>query len=202
MRTILLSLLVTSACLALGPVTITSPVAVGDCAADDIRVVEEAGEYYIAAYFQNMDAIAETKVLDKKRCTMNYKIQLAPDYKLDVFQFSVDGVYQLSEHGTARLTVSHRVVNNSSARTTKFFSASQGDAAMGDIHDYSGAISADQIPASYSHCGASIPLTTSIYAEAVKPAADQTGLTRISLDEGVSSHYTKLCKIVVDPCQR
>lgn len=180
---------------------ITNPVLTGDCASDDITVVEEGGELYIAAYFTNMDAIAENKTIDKKRCTMKYNLDLAPGYKLDVFQFSVDGVYQLSEHGTGRLTVSHRVVNNTSARTTKFFQA-HTDPLVGDIHDFSGAVSRDDIPAQYGTCGASIPLTTTIYAEAVKPASDQSGLTRVSLDEGVSSGYVKLCKIIADPCQQ
>lgn len=183
------------------PINITNPILSGDCAGDDISVVEEDGEFYIAAFFTNMDAMAETKTIDKKRCTMKYNVEMGRGYKLDVFQFSVDGVYQLSEHGTGRLTVSHRVVNNASARTTKFYSADQGDALAGDIQDFSGAVSSDQIPRSYGQCGASIPLTTSIYAEAVKPASDVSGFTRVSLDEGVSSSYVKLCKIVADPCQ-
>lgn len=182
-------------------IIITNPVLTGDCAGDDITVVEENGEQYIAAYFTNMDAIAEDKTIDKKRCTMKYNVELPQGYKLDVFQFSVDGVYQLSDQGTARLTVSHRVVNNSSARTTKFYRAGI-DELFGDIHDFSGAVSRTDIPPSYGECGASIPLTTTIYAEAVKPASDQSGLTRVSLDEGVSSGYVKLCKIVTDPCQR
>ncbi len=184
------------------PITITNPDLSGDCAGDDIAVVEENGQYYIAAYFTNMDAIAEDKVIDKKRCTMKYNVELGRGYQLDVFQFSVDGVYQLSDHGTARLTVSHRVVNNASARTTKFYSANQGDSLFGDIQDFSGAIYSHQIPQTYGHCGASIPLTTSIYAEAVKPASDVSGFTRVSLDEGVSSEYVKLCKIITDPCRQ
>lgn len=195
------AILMSSILFAVPPVELTQPALSGDCVNDDIRIVEENGEFYIAAFFTNMDAIAETKTIDKKSCRMKYNIKLAKGYRLDVFQFSVDGVYQLSEHGTARLTVSHRVVNNTSARTTKFFSVSQGDPLMGDIHDFSGAVSNNQLPFEYSKCGASIPITTSIYAEAVKPAADQSGLTRISLDEGVSSNYVKICKVVIDPCQ-
>ncbi len=183
------------------PITISNPNLSGDCAGDDISVVEEDGQYYIAAFFTNMDAVAENKVIDKKRCTMKYLVELGRGYKLDVFQFSVDGVYQLSEHGTARLTVSHRVVNNASARTTKFYSADYGDPLMGDIQDFSGAVYADQLPHGYAQCGATIPLTTSIYAEAVKPSSDVSGFTRVSLDEGVSSEYVKLCKIITDPCQ-
>lgn len=181
-------------------ISITDPVLSGDCAHDEITVVEENGEQYIAAYFTNMDAIAEDKTIDKKRCTMKYNVDLPRGYKLDAFQFSVDGVYQLSEQGTGRLTVSHRVVNNTSARTTKFFKAGV-DPLYGDIHDFSGAVSRYDLPGPYGQCGASIPLTTSIYVEAVKPQSDQSGLTRVSLDEGVSSGYVKLCKIVTDPCQ-
>lgn len=191
---------------ATGELTITNPELSQDCAQDDIRVVEENGALYIAAFFTNMDAIAENKTIDKKRCTMKYNVQVAPGYKLDVFQFSVDGVYQLSEHGTGRLTVSHRVVNNTSARTTKFFQSIPGDptSLTGDIHDFTGAITKDQLPPQYGTCGSSIPLTTSIYAEAVKPQSDMSGLTRVSLDEAVSSHYSspyvKLCRVVVNPC--
>ena len=183
------------------PIIITQPVLSGDCTNDDIRVVLEDGEYYIAAFFNDMDAVAEDKVIDKKRCTMKYNVQLSYGLKLDVFQFSVDGVYQLSENGTARLTVSHRVVNNSSARTTKFYSASQGDPLLGDIQDFTGEVFASEIPFSYRQCGSTIPLTTSIYAEAVKPSSDLTGFSRVSLDEGVTSGYVKLCRIAINPCQ-
>jgi len=194
------ALLISSFALADLPISITSPSLGGDCVSDDIQVVEENGQFFIAAFFTNMDAIAETKVIDKKSCRMRYNLQIAPGYHLNLFQFSVDGVYQLSEHGTARLTVSHRVVNNTSARTTKFYSAAQGDALAGDIHDFSGAISKNDLPGVYGNCGASIPMTTSIYAEAVKPSSDQSGLTRISLDEGVSSNYVKLCQVIVSTC--
>lgn len=197
----LLSLLTSTTSLATDQMTITQPDLRGDCAGDDITIVEENGEQFIAAYFTNMDAIAEDKVVDKKRCTMKFNVQLAPGYKLDVFQFSVDGVYQLSDQGTGRLTVSHRVVNNTSARTTKFYRAGV-DPLAGDIHDFSGAVTSYDIPPQYGECGASIPLTTSIYVEAVKPASDFSGLSRVSLDEGVSSGYVKLCKIVADPCQQ
>jgi hypothetical protein len=182
--------------------SISDPELSGNCVGDDIAVVQENGEYYIAAYFTNMDAIAEHVTIDKKRCTMRFNVELAPGYQLDVFQFSVDGVYQLSQTGTARLTVSHRVANNPSARTSLFYSASDGDPAYGDIHDFSGAVDRNQLPSQYGVCGASIPLTTSIYAEAVKPSSDRTGLTRISLDEGVSSAYVKLAKVICKPCQQ
>lgn len=205
----LFALLLLAGSLDASPLIITSPSLEKDCAGDDIRVVEENGVHYIAAFFTNMDAIVQdqTKTIDKKRCTMRYNLQVAPGYQLEEFKFSVNGVYQLSEQGTGRLTVSHRVVNNDSAATTMWFKPIPGDLSSlnGSINNAYGAISKYQLPPQYSMCGSNIPMTTSIYAEAVKPMSDMSGMTRVSLDEGVSSDKTepymvKLCQVIIRPC--
>ena len=181
-------------------VQITEPDLSGHCEYDDIRVVEEEGKYYIAAFFSDMAAIAQGDVsYQKKRCTMDYKVTLPNYLKLEYFQFSVDGIYQLSDKGTARLTVSHRVANAPSARTTKFYSAESGDSKNGDIWDHTGDIRSYQLDPQFQGCGASIPLTTSIYTSASKPQSDLSGMTMIDLDEGVSSHV-KLGRIKCRRC--
>ncbi|MCX6128745.1 MAG: hypothetical protein NTX25_06735, partial [Proteobacteria bacterium] len=108
------------------PISISDPYVNEDCAQQsEIRVVEENGQYYIKAFFDgSMNAIADgqSSTYQKRRCTLDYKINVAPNYQLDVFEFAVDGVYNLSEQGVARLTVSHRVANAPAVRETKFFS--------------------------------------------------------------------------------
>ncbi|HYX32697.1 MAG TPA: hypothetical protein VE954_06255 [Oligoflexus sp.] len=185
------------------PFTITEPVVNEDCAKEsEIRVVEENGEYYIKAFFDgSMNAIADGESkYQKRRCTLDFKISVAPNFQIDVFDFAVDGVYNLSENGVARLTVSHRVANAPSVRQTAFFSRGNGSPAAGDISNFVGSIFGYQLQ-NYGSCGASgIPLETSVYATATQPSGDQ-GLTQIDLDQGVSSTqgYT-ICKVKVKPC--
>ena len=189
-----------TAAFASSPVRITDPELSGDCEYDDIQVVQEEGRYFIAAFFSDMTAqTSSDDTSDKKRCTMKYNVDVEHGYKLDIFQFSVDGVYQLSESGTARLTVSHRVLNGKSVRTTAFYSAKKGDPLFGDITDHTGDITRWDLEEDYQKCGASIPLTTSIYAQAIQ-AKDDYDFTFVDLDEGVSSAYTRLGEVHVDPC--
>ncbi len=174
----------------------------GDCAFDDIHVEEEGGEYFIVAAFDSITAQSFSgQPNEKKRCTMDYDLRLAPGYSLELFQFSVNGVYQLSDQGTARLTVSHRAANGKSVRVTEFFSQSQGHAPFGDINDQTGDITRFDLQPVYQGCGAQIPLNTSIFAQASQPNTDQSGQTLISLDDGTSSAYYKLCKIQVQACR-
>jgi hypothetical protein len=185
------------------PFTISEPQVNDDCAQEsEIKVVEENGEYYIKAFFDgSMNAIADGESkYQKRRCTLDFKLSVAPNYQIDVFDFAVDGVYNLSENGIARLTVSHRVGNAPSIRETVFFNRAQGSDPAGDISNFVGSIFGYQLQ-NYGSCGASgIPLETSVYASATQPAGD-TGLTQIDLDQGVSSAqgYT-ICKIKVKPC--
>lgn len=189
-----------------GEVTITRVQMLQDCQKDKISIVEENGEYFIAAFFTNMNAIAETNALDKKRCTMKYNVQISPGYMLDVFQFSVDGVYQLSEHGSGRLTVAHRVVNNDTIRHSKIIQSMPGEPSSltGDIKGFRGSITNAQLAKEYTKCGATIPLNTSVYAEAGKSQQGISGLSRVSLSEAASSHFStpfvKLCQIKIKPC--
>ncbi len=198
-RMILKALLLLSSSAVAGPY-ISSPFLSGDCAGDDIRVVEEGGKYYIAAFFSGMAAVTGDQSYVKKRCTMDYRVSMPSGYKLEVFQFSVDGIYQLSDQGTARLTVSHRASNGKSARTTAFYSLRNGDQEQGDIWDYTGDIKGHELAAEDRECGASIPLTTSVYASAQQPRNDLSGTTMVDLDEGASSGYTKLCQIRFKRC--
>lgn len=173
----------------------------GDCDFDDIRVVEENGQYYIAAYFDSIYAHTyENHPFDSKRCTMNYKVKLNPRYALDLFQFSVNGTYELSDHGTARVTVSHRASNGKTVRTTEQFSLRRGSDYFGDFTDHTGDITRWDLSTDHQRCGASIPLTSSVFVHAAQPASDGSGQTVIALDDGVSSHYTKLCKVKFKRC--
>ncbi|WP_141732780.1 hypothetical protein [Oligoflexus tunisiensis] len=185
------------------PFTISEPIVNEDCAKDsEIRVVEENGEYYIKAFFDgSMNAIAEAgSQYQKRRCTLDFKLSVHPNYQIDVFDFAVDGIYNLSEKGIARLTVSHRVGNAPSVRETVFFSQANGSPVAGDITNFVGSIFGYQLQ-NYGSCGASgIPLETSVYASATQPSSDE-GLTQIDLDQGVSATqgYT-ICKVKVKPC--
>lgn len=187
------------------PFAISQPAVSGDCAGSDIRLVEEGGEYYIKAFFDgSMTATADGQNHDKKRCTLDFRLLVAPGWQLDVFEFTVDGVYQLSERGTARLTVSHRAGQAPAVRTTRFFSAQQGDAPFGEVGEggFTGAVYGYQLGGNYGSCGGtSIPLETSVYAAVTQASSDQSGLTQLDLDEGVSNTqgYT-ICKVKPKPC--
>ncbi|MFW7379216.1 MAG: hypothetical protein ACOH5I_10445 [Oligoflexus sp.] len=193
--------LLSSALAVSSPATVSNLQLSGDCDFDDIRVVEENGEYYIAAFFDSIYAQTDGFVtFDRKRCTMNYDIELAPHYQLDLFQFSVNGTYQLSDMGTARLTVSHRAANGPSVRTTAQYSLKAGDDYAGEFVDYTGDITRWDLKPDYQRCGARIPVESSIHVHATQPSYDQSGSTLIVMDDGTSSHYTKLCKIKYKPC--
>lgn len=186
------------------PFQIEQPALSGDCADASIRIVEEGGEYFIKAFFDgSMSALADGSNHDKKRCTLDFKLATSPGFKLDVFEFTVDGIYQLSDQGTARLTVSHRAGNAPAVRTTRFFAAQQGDAPVGEVGDggFTGAISSDQLGGGFSSCGAKIPVETTIYAAVTQPSSDSSGITQLDLDEGTSNTqgYT-LGKIRPKPC--
>lgn len=194
--------MMSSSFLVASPAKVTNLRLNGDCDFDDIRVVEERGEYYIAAYFDSIYAEADgAKTFDRKRCTMNYDVELAPNHQLDLFQFSVNGTYQLSDMGTARLTVSHRAANGPTVRTTEQFSLQNGDPYAGDIVDYTGDITRWDLKEPYQRCGAKIPLESSIFVHASQPSYDYSGTTLIVMDDGTSSQYTKLCKIKYQPCR-
>ena len=197
-------LLVLSASAHAHPFTISEPTVNEDCDKDsEIKVVEENGEYYIKAFFDgSMNAVADSvTTYQKRRCTLDFKLSVAPQYQIDAFDFAVDGVYNLSEHGVARLTVSHRVANAPAVRETKFFSQASGSPVAGDITNFVGSIFGYQLQ-NYSSCGASaIPMETSVFVTATQPQGD-FGLTQIDLDEGNSSTqgYT-ICKVKVKPCR-
>lgn len=187
------------------PLMIREPAVNEDCnKSSRIKVVEENGEYYIKAFFNgSMNAIVDgTKNYQKRRCTLDFKVSVAPNFQIDSFEFAVDGVYNLSQNGTARLTVSHRIANLPAIRQTAFFSQLNGAApAAGDITHFVGSISGDKLE-KYNSCGASrIPLETSVYVTATQPVGE-AGLTQIDLDEGHSSinGYT-LCRVRVKPCR-
>lgn len=198
------------------PFTISNLRPSGDCQGAQISVEEYQGEYFIKAFFDGtMSALSDgTKTFDKRRCTLNYDLAVAPGYKFDFFEFSVDGSYQTSEQGVGRLTVSHRAGNAPAVRTTGFYARSNGDLPGGELlaGGFSGAINRDQLDAQYASCGARIPLESSIYATANQPSTDLSGVTLIDLDESVSrGSATKLpapvcqgyfcfCKIKVKKC--
>ncbi len=183
------------------PIAIINLDSFGDCMGDDFGVIEDDGEYYFAAFFTDMDAVADNQVKDMKRCILKYLVVMGRNYKLDLLDFFVDGDYQLSDHGTARLSISHRIENHGSVHTKKMYSAENGDLLSGNFADFSGAILSEQLPQSYGQCGAGIPLTTSIYSEAVKPPSDLSGLSRISLDSNNDpGSFVKLGAIRVIPC--
>lgn len=199
------------------PFTINNLRPSGDCQGAQITVEEYKGEYFIKAFFDGtMSALTDgaSKTFDKKRCTLNYDLAVAPGYKFDFFEFSVDGSYQTSERGVGRLTVSHRAGNAPAVRTTGFYARSNGDLPGGELlpGGFSGAINRDQLDGQYQNCGAQIPLETSVYATTNQPSDDRSSNTVIDLDESVSSGsatkfpapvcqgYFCFCKIKVKRC--
>lgn len=185
------------------PVTIKNLDTKYDCMGDDIQIVQgNNGEYFIEAFFFDMDATIDgtDSLSEKKTCLMNYDLQLAPGYKLEVVDFSVDANYELSDSGSARLTVSHRVDNGPSARTTISKSARKGDPLFGDVHDLTGTIKRNQLGVSAQRCGASIPLKTTLQAQARMPSVDAGQITSITLDEGVSKNGFDFARIRCVPC--
>jgi hypothetical protein len=181
--------------------TISHADLVGDCAGDQIAIIDEFGEHFLVAYFNNMSAIAKDRIEDKKRCIMNFNVNFVPGNELNVFQFFVDGSYQLSPQGGARLLISHRMANHASVEANKSFKAGI-EPQSGDIHEILGDISKDDIPLLYGRCGATIPLKTTIFLEAVKPSAGENEFTKISLEKGPFRNYIKLGKIIASPCER
>ena len=185
------------------PVAITDLVTSANCASDSVEVEEVGGEYAIFAYFSDMTAIAETVLSDKKRCTISFNLEISPGYQLEAFDFSVDGSWMLSEQGTARLTVSHRAGNHPGVRFTEFFSAAQGGERFGDINEFIGSITSYELDPIYQSCGSHIPMRTSVYAQAIKPSLDQSGITMITLDEAVSnSEAIEISRVRVGHCQQ
>ncbi len=187
------------------PFQISQLVTSGDCVGSDIQIVEENGESYIKAFFDDdtMTATADGIAHDKRRCTMDFKLKVANGWKLDVFEFAVDGTYQLSTQGTARLTVSHRAGNAPAIRTTRFISLQQGDEPFGEVGNggFSGTVYGYQLGGDYPACASTIPLETSIFAAVTQPTSDSSGVTQIVLDEGNSD--TKgyvIGKVKAKPC--
>ncbi|MES2504951.1 MAG: hypothetical protein V4534_08755 [Myxococcota bacterium] len=199
MRLMIFSLLVTTMGWAINPVEIVNAALVGDCANNELKIVKEGGEYFIAAFFP-IQAVADAELVEKKSCRAVYQIKFADGFKQDGFEFPIDGHYQLSEHGIARLNISHRIANNTSARTNKYFSIARGDPTEADIKELSGTIAPEELPAIYSKCGADISATMSVYAAAVKPVMDQARITSIGLKKN-SAGYVKIGKIGVRPCE-
>lgn len=181
-------------------VYIDQPNLAGDCAYDDIRVVEDNGQHYIEVAFQNMDSVADYESQQRKRCRMDYNVQLPYGYKLDVFQFMVQGEYQLSDFGRASVKITHRSGSSTSSPMFASFDARRGDDPFGSIDNLSAALWGSDLPYVRQQCGASIPLHTTITTMASKPQSDQSGITSIALDEGTSSTYTRLCRIRLRRC--
>jgi hypothetical protein len=166
----------------------------GDCAGDDIRIVEEAGKYYLEAQFTEMNAFAPFGDYDKKNCNLRYNVDLPYGYKLDLFQFSVDGIADISERGLGRLTISHRVENLSPVRST--FRFREG---FTDFSDLTGEIFGWDLAPQYQSCGTSVPLKTDLYVSARTGSRDSFESV-VDLDAGVSSGYVRFCQIKVKPC--
>lgn len=115
-----------------------------------------------------IEALAENRSIDKKRCTLTYDVKLSSGYKIDRLFVALKGDYLLSPKGSGRLTISHRVANNRSARATKFFTPSDDpSSSVGEITDFVGVLTNADLPEQYRQEGVTIPVTTSIYAEAV-----------------------------------
>jgi len=173
----------------------------GNCAGDDIAVVEELGEHFLVAYFTDMDAVAKDLVEDKKHCLMKFVLNFFPGNQLNELQFFVDGQYQLADHGFARLMISHKVVNNGSVRTNKTFNWAEGNQS-GDIGEILGSVKREELPPLYGRCGGSVPIVTSIQLDAVKPNVTESGLTKIELEKRAYRNYVKLGKFISSPCER
>ena len=167
----------------------------GDCENDDIRIVQEGEKYFIEAQFLDMNVVAEPGEYIKKKCHLQYSVDLPQDYHLELFQFSVDGVADISEKGSGRLTISHRVSNYPPARSSFRFKTG-----FEDFYDNTGAIYSNNLPGKYQECGASIPLKTDLYIAARANSQDEAD-SIVDLDSAVTSGYTRLCEVVVHPCK-
>ncbi|MBU2706752.1 hypothetical protein KCM76_12230 [Zooshikella marina] len=197
------SIIMSSHVIAESPVKIENLETSLDCINDQVEIVQgRNGEYYIEAFFFDMDATIDGTLAlsQKKSCLMNYNLKVAPGYRLEFIDFSVDANYELSNSGSVRLTVSHRVENAPSVRTTVSKRAANGDPLAGDINDHTGTIKANQLGHSSQQCGASIPLKTSLYAQARMPSTDRGQITSVTLDEGVSSSGFDIARVRCVPC--
>lgn len=196
-----IGLLFCSSIIASSSMTISDAEFRGNCAADRIDIIEEFGHHFLAVFFTDMDAVAQNRAQDKKTCVIKYNVNFVPGNQLNYLNFFVDGQYQLSRLGSARLLISHRVVNNTSARTLK--AVKEGiDPLSGDIHEITGTVSGSDIPNLYAGCGASIPLTTSVSLEAINPTPGGNSVTKISLVKEPFRNYVKLGRFVTSPCER
>ena len=198
----LLSLALGSSALGQSPAQIELRGLSGQCEGTDVRIKQLGVDSYVQAFFNGSMVVATdpgVKTIDSKRCTLDLTLKLEPGYRFDTFTFSVDGVYQVSDYGSVRLTVSNRIGNASPLRTTGFFSLAGGSNVQGELvpGGFSGAVSADQLDGNFHHCGAHIPVEVSLYATASQPSSDSSGMTLVQLDEGQSS----LSSLPSEACQ-
>lgn len=176
---------------AAGGVKIVEPRLSGACASGtELRVEQLGGEYFIKAQFNSsmtMQTDPGKKLTDTKRCVIDFKVALDRGLRFESFTFNVDGTFQLSNLGNARLTLSNTIANNPAIRNTIFYSLANGSKTFGDLQEGGvvGTMRADQFDPIYQRCGAELPFETSIFGTVWQPAEDQ-GVTQIDLDSGVS----------------
>jgi hypothetical protein len=151
---------------------------------EDIEVdLTPTGYYYMRAQFNeyNDHFFAETddkNTTSRINCTIDYKLHLAANYRLDYAEFYVDGEYHLAESGTAFLSIRHNVpgvdqpVFHQMSRSIR-----NQDPFSGNFQLFG---SIDGIDERVNYCGASIPLQVQLRATARRAADD----TFVAIDNG------------------
>ncbi|RYZ71447.1 MAG: DUF4360 domain-containing protein [Proteobacteria bacterium] len=139
-----------------------------------VEVDPASGDYNLVAEFnQNGDVfVANSSVSETNKrvnCTIDYDLKLAPQYKLDIAQFELDGQYNLSETGTAFFSIRHAVPGLANASIQSVTKKYDTDDADGNWR-LSGYI--EGIDERVNVCGGTIPLQVQIRATARQSSID------------------------------
>jgi hypothetical protein len=139
-----------------------------------VEVDPATGDYNIVAEFnQDKDVFvatsSPTETNKRVNCTIDYDLKLAPQYKLDIAQFEVDGQYNLSETGTAFFSIRHAVPGLANASIQSVSKKYDADDADGNWR-LSGYI--EGIDERVNVCGGTIPLQVQIRATARQSSMD------------------------------
>lgn len=158
------------------------------CSQADVVSIQNnvLGDYYIDAHFYQQSGAGfasetnQAATTDRKDCTIRYNLMLAPGYLLDDASFEVDGEYDLSELGSASVSVRYNVPGVGGP-SIAYQSYQSGSAPQQAPYQLTGGISVDDPRVNY--CGAVIPLEIQVKATARQGRADQRD-TLITVDNG------------------
>jgi hypothetical protein len=163
--------------------------------------VESAGEngHLMTIILNDMDLITIDQSA-KKRCLIDYQLQMAPNRRLQSIEASIDATYSISADNAARITVSQRVNLGESSVSDRQKSPLYGNPSQGAILNVANKITAEQLGDAAAQCGALVSIQTAVYAELALGTPMVDASSSLILD-GKQEKPHPIAKVITAPCE-